>query len=54
MLEESIFVFGYVRLYDVDILKEKLLNYLQTVETLIRRCVLFANYPYRGLQSSMG
>ena len=35
MLEESIFDFRYVRLYDVDIPKEKWLNYLQTVETLI-------------------
>ena len=40
ILKESIFDFRYVRLYDVDILKEKWLNYLQTVETLIRRRVL--------------
>ena len=35
MLEEFIFNFRYVRLYDVDIPKEKWLNYLKTVETLI-------------------
>ena len=33
MLEESIFDYRYARLYDVDIPKEKRLNYLQTVET---------------------
>ena len=51
---------GYVR--HVDILKEKYLNYLQTVETLIRRRVLrrliwactVCQLPFRGLQSSMG
>ena len=40
ILEESIFDFRYVRLYDIDIPKEKWLNYLQTVETLIRSRVL--------------
>ena len=40
MLEESIFDFTYVRLYYIDIPKEKWLNYLQTVENLIRRRVL--------------
>ena len=39
-LEESIFDFRYVRLYDVDIPKEKWLNYWQPVEILIRRRVL--------------
>ena len=33
ILEESIFDFRYVRHYDIDIPKEKRLNYLQTVET---------------------
>ena len=37
---ESIFDFRYVRLYDVDIPKEKRCKYLQTVETRIRRRVL--------------
>ena len=40
IFEESNFDFRYVRLYDVDIPKGKWLNYLQTVETLIRRRVL--------------
>ena len=60
--EEAIFDFKYVRLHNVDIPKEKWLNYLQTVENLIRRRVLrrliwsgpFASYTFRGLQSSMG
>ena len=47
MLEESIFDFRYVRLYDVDILKEKWLNYLQTVETLIWVCI-FCQLPIQG------
>ena len=39
--------------------REKWLHYLQTVETLIRRRVwpgsaLFAKYPFRGLQTTMG
>ena len=42
MLEESIFDFRYVRLYDVD--KEKWLNFLQTVETLIRVNVFISFY----------
>ena len=37
ILEESNFNFRYVRLWDLDIPWEKRLNYLQTVETLIRR-----------------
>ena len=50
ILEEYICNFRYVRLYDVDIPKNKWLNYLQTVETLIRCHVytvsaLFASYP---------
>ena len=40
MLEESIFHFRYFRLFDVDNPKEKWLNYLQTVETLIRHHIL--------------
>ena len=62
-MEESIFDFKYVRLYDVDIPKEKWLNYLQIVETRIRchilqsdlglHSALFASYQFRGLQSSM-
>ena len=39
-MEESIFHFRYVRLYDVDIPKEQRLSYLQAVETQIRRRVL--------------
>ena len=35
MMEGSNFDFRYVRLYDLDIPREKLLNDLQTVETLI-------------------
>ena len=38
--EESNFNFRYVRLWDLHIPTEKWLNYLQTVETLIRRRVL--------------
>ena len=40
ILEESNFNFRYVRLWDLHIPREKWLNYLQTVETLIRRRVL--------------
>ena len=40
VLEDSIFDFRYVRLCDLDIPREKRLNYLQTVETLIRHRVL--------------
>ena len=40
ILEETIFDFRSVRLYDTDIPKEKCLNYLQTVVILIRRRVL--------------
>ena len=39
-LEESNFNFRYVRLYDLDITREKWLNYLQTVDTVIRRRIL--------------
>ena len=41
VLEESIFDFRYVKLYDVDIPEEKWLNYLQTVETKIRCHILW-------------
>ena len=34
------FNFRYVWLWDLDIPREKLLNYLQTVENLIRRRIL--------------
>ena len=62
ILEESIFDLRYIRLYDIIIPKENWLNCLQTVETLIRRRFLwlliwsavFATYPFRSLQSSMG
>ena len=37
ILEASNFNFRYVRLWDLDIPREKWLNYLRTVETLIRR-----------------
>ena len=40
ILEESIFDIRYFRLYHIDIPKERWLDYLQTVETLIRRRVL--------------
>ena len=40
ILEDSNFDFRYVRLCDLDIPREKWLNYLQTVETMIRRRVL--------------
>ena len=40
ILEEPFSILGYVRLYDVDITKEKWLNYLQTVETLIKIRIL--------------
>ena len=36
ILEESNFNFRYVRLWDLHISREKWLNYLQTVDTLIR------------------
>ena len=35
-----ILVFRYVRLCDLDTSREKIFIYLQTMETLIRRCVL--------------
>ena len=62
ILEESNFNFRCVRLWDLDIPREKWLNYLQTMETLIRPqfcsvwsgSALFANYPFRGLQATMG
>ena len=41
ILEESNFDFRYTRLCDLDIHKEKWLNYLQTAETLNRRRVLW-------------
>ena len=40
ILEDSHFDIRYVRLCDLDIPREKVLNYQQTVETLIRCCVL--------------
>ena len=40
MTPSAEFLLIYVRLYDVDIPKEKWLNYLQTVDTLIRCCIL--------------
>ena len=54
LLEDSNFGFRYVRLCDLDIPWENWLNYLQTVETLIRCCIwsgstLFANYPFLGV-----
>ena len=53
ILEEFNFNFRYVLLWDLHTLREKWLNYLQTVETQIRRRVwsrpaLFANYPLYG------
>ena len=38
ILEDSNFNFRYVRLCDLDVHREKWLNYLQMVETLIRTC----------------
>ena len=40
ILEESNFNFRYIQLWDLHIPREKWLNYLQTVETLIKRRVL--------------
>ena len=40
ILEESNFYFRYVRLWDLHIPRKKWLNYLQTVETLIRHRIL--------------
>ena len=40
ILEDSNFDFWYVRPHDLDIPREKMSNYLQTVETLIRCCIL--------------
>ena len=55
IMEESIFDFRYVSIYDVDSLKEKWLNYLQTVETLIRGRVLWRLiWVCTVCQSSMG
>ena len=47
------FKLRYVKLFDVGIPTEKWLNYLQTAETLIKLS-LFASYPFRSLQFSMG
>ena len=41
ILEDSNFEFRYVRLCCLDIPREKMVNYLQTVETLIRRRILW-------------
>ena len=61
MLEESSFNFKYVRLCDLDITREKWLNNWQTVETdeatfwgIWSGTVLFASYPFGGLQTEMG
>ena len=40
VLEESNINFRYIRLWDLHIPREKWLNYLQTLETLIRRRIL--------------
>ena len=40
ILEDSNFDFRYARLCDLDILRQKRFNYLQTVETLIRCHIL--------------
>ena len=40
IVEDSNFDFRYISLRDLDIPRKKWLNYLQTVETLIRRRVL--------------
>ena len=40
IMEDSDFDFRYLRLFDLDIPREKWLNYLQTVGTLIRRHIL--------------
>ena len=40
ILEESNFNFRYIRRWDLHIPREKWINYLQTVETLIRRRIL--------------
>ena len=40
ILEESNFNLRYVRLFDLHIPREKWLNYMQAVETLIRRRIL--------------
>ena len=39
-MEDSNFDFRYVRLCNLDIPREKCLNYLQTMETLIRHHIL--------------
>ena len=53
-LDDLNFNFRYARLCDLDIPREKWLNYLQTVETPIRchrsGSALFDEYPLGGLQ----
>ena len=57
-LEESNFSLRYVRLCNLDIPREKWLNYFQTVVILIRCCICryapFAIYALWGLQTKMG
>ena len=61
--KDSNFDFEYVRLCNLDNLREKWLNYLQTVETLIIHCILLhlirvctvCQFPFlRGLQTKNG
>ena len=58
ILEFSNFSCTYVRLCDLDIPREKWLNYLQTVDILIRRrktgSALFVKCPFGGLQAKLG
>ena len=58
-MEESNFNYRYVKLCDSNIPREKWQNYLQTVESLIRRrfltgSALFASYPFGDLENKMG
>ena len=58
-MEDSNFDFRYVRLYDLDIPREKLLQYLKTVKTLIRCHILqhliwvCTVYSFRGVQTTI-
>ena len=55
ILEDFNFNFWFVRLCDLDILREQWLTYLQTVEPLIKlRIPQFASNPFKGLQTTMG
>ena len=51
ILEDSNFDFRSVRLSDLDISRAKWLNYLQTVETLIRHCVPWVVRDYSTCSS---